>query len=91
MLTNKVLFSDKLGNEIRFSSVIQTEQKVKFQNFSVKYVVSGIENYNLNNRKLITKKGEYVVGNKNLAFLRINSSKKQFSTTCHYKNKLILF
>ena len=44
MLTNKVLFSDKLGNEIRFSSVIQTEQKVKFQNFSVKYVVSGIEN-----------------------------------------------
>lgn len=65
MLVNKSIFSDTTGNELRLSSVIQTEQKVNFQNFSAKYVVSGNENYTINNRKIALKQGEYVIGNKN--------------------------
>ncbi|TDP61160.1 helix-turn-helix domain-containing protein [Flavobacterium dankookense] len=90
MLSNKVLFSDKLGNEIRFSSVTHTEQEVKFQNFSVKYVVSGIENYNLNNRKLITKKGEYVVGNKTTEANVIIDSKTTVNGICIDVSKEII-
>jgi AraC-like DNA-binding protein len=65
MLVNKSIFSDGNGNALRLSSVFQTEQPVHFQNFSAKYVVSGNENYTINNRKLAVKEGEYVIGNKN--------------------------
>lgn len=65
MLINKSIFSDTKGNELRLSSVIQTEQKVNFLNFSAKYVVSGNENYTINNRKIALSQGEYVIGNKN--------------------------
>jgi AraC family transcriptional regulator len=65
MLINKSVFSDSQGNELRLSSVIQTEQQVTFKNFSAKYVVSGNENYTINNRNIILKQGEYVIGNKN--------------------------
>lgn len=66
MLLNKSIFSDPQGNALRLSSVTQTEQHVQFQNFSAKYVVSGNENYSINNRKIEVNKGEYVVGNKNI-------------------------
>lgn len=62
---NKTIFTDSKGNEIRLSSVMHADQKVKFQNFSAKYVVSGTENYTVNNRKIAVKKGEYVIGNTN--------------------------
>jgi AraC-like DNA-binding protein len=65
MLVNKSIFSDTKGNALRLSSVFQTEQPVSFQNFSAKYVVSGNENYTINNRKIAVKQGEYVIGNKN--------------------------
>lgn len=65
MLTNKNIFSDTKGNELRLSSVIQTEQKVNFQNFSAKYVVSGKEDYIINKRKIRLSQGEYVIRNKN--------------------------
>ncbi|MFN3969246.1 helix-turn-helix transcriptional regulator [Flavobacterium sp.] len=64
MLINKNIFSDNNGNELRLSSVFQTDQEVNFQNFSAKYVVSGNEKYTLNNRKISLKEGEYVIGNK---------------------------
>lgn len=63
MLVNKSIFSDIKGNELRLSSVIQTEQKVNFKDFSAKYVVSGNEHYTINNRKFALKQGEYVIGN----------------------------
>lgn len=65
MVSNKNIFSDHSGNELRLSSVFQTEQQVNFQNFSAKYVVSGKEKYTLNHRKIDLKEGEYVIGNKN--------------------------
>ncbi|MDI9257961.1 helix-turn-helix domain-containing protein [Flavobacterium sedimenticola] len=65
MVINKNIFSDNSGNELRLSSIIQTEQKVPFQNFSAKYVASGNEVYTLNNKKFVVKQGEYVIGNKN--------------------------
>ena len=64
MVINKNIFSDNNGNELRLSSISQTDQKVKFQNFSAKYVVSGNEFYTINNRKFTIKQGEYVIGNK---------------------------
>jgi AraC-like DNA-binding protein len=66
MLYIKNIFLDSEGNALRLSSVTQTEQQVQFQNFSAKYVVSGNENYVLNNRKIKIKEGEYVIGNKNI-------------------------
>ncbi|MCF6128053.1 AraC family transcriptional regulator [Flavobacterium sp. AS60] len=62
---NKAIFSDSKGNEIRLSSAMQADQEVAFQNFSAKYVVSGNENYIINNRKIAVKQGEYLIGNKN--------------------------
>jgi AraC family transcriptional regulator len=67
MLMNKKIYSDATGNELRLSSVLQTEQQVYFTTFSAKYVVSGDENYTINNRKVKVKQGEYVIGNKNTA------------------------
>ncbi|MDI1256155.1 MAG: AraC family transcriptional regulator [Flavobacterium sp.] len=66
MLINKSIFSDTKGNELRLSRVMQTEQPVKFQNFSVKYVAEGIENYTANCRKFALSRGEYVIGNKHI-------------------------
>ena len=66
MLINKSIFSDTHGNALRLSSVLQVQQPVHFQNFSAKYVVSGNEQYTLNNRKIALKQGEYVVGNKHI-------------------------
>ncbi len=63
MVVNKTLFSDSRGNELRLSSVCQTEQPVKFQGFSAKYVVIGVENYCMNGRKLTVRQGDFVVGN----------------------------
>jgi AraC family transcriptional regulator len=65
MLSNKCFYKDEIGNEIRISSVFQTDQKVNFQNFSAKYVVSGIECYKVNNRKFDVKQNEFLIGNKN--------------------------
>lgn len=65
MLRVKNIFSDHQGNSFRISSVLQVEQEATFQNFSAKYVVSGNENYLLNNRKFEVKEGEYLIGNKN--------------------------
>jgi AraC family transcriptional regulator len=67
MLINKSIFSDTQGNELRLSSILQTEQKVNFQNFSAKYVVSGKEEYTLNKRKIKLNQGEYVIGNQYLS------------------------
>lgn len=66
MLINKSIFSDNQGNALRLSIVNQASQPVYFQNFSAKYVVSGDEKYSLNNRKIVVKEGEYVLGNKNI-------------------------
>lgn len=65
MLINKCFYKDEIGNEIRISSVFQTDQKVNFQNFSAKYVVSGLECYKVNNRKFDVKQNEFLIGNKN--------------------------
>lgn len=71
MLANKSIFSDKDGNALRLSSVIHADQKVNFNHFSAKYVVSGNENYTINNKKFDIKGGEYVIGN-------INTTSKVF-------------
>jgi AraC-like DNA-binding protein len=82
MLTNKKIYSDTKGNELRLSSVIQTEQKVNFQNFSAKYVVSGNENYTINNRKIALSQGEYVIGNKNTTSSVIIDNSKPVNGIC---------
>lgn len=71
MLANKSIFSDKYGNALRLSTVIHADQKVNFNHFSAKYVVSGKENYTINNKKFDIKGGEYVIGN-------INTTSKVF-------------
>ena len=65
MLVNKSIFSDEIGNAIRLSQVYQADQKVDFQHFSAKFVVSGSENYSINSKKITVNKGEYVIGNSN--------------------------
>lgn len=65
MLVNKSIFSDKDGNALRVSSVIHADQEVNFNHFSAKYVVSGNENYTINNKKFDLKEGDYVIGNRN--------------------------
>lgn len=82
MLINKNIFSDHNGNELRLSSVSQTEQKVSFQNFSAKYVVTGNEFYTINNRKLAVKQGEYVIGNKSAASSVIIDNVKKVNGIC---------
>lgn len=67
MLVNKTIFTDTMGNELRFSLVNQIAQEVKFSGFSAKYVVSGSELYTLNHKKIIVNSGEYLIGNQNTA------------------------
>lgn len=67
MLVNKTIFTDTMGNELRFSLVNQIAQEVKFSGFSAKYVVSGSELYALNHKKIIVNSGEYLIGNQNTA------------------------
>jgi AraC-like DNA-binding protein len=63
MLVNKSIFSDVNGNALRLSCVYQADQKVDFQHFSAKFVVSGSEHYRINSKKITVNKGEYVIGN----------------------------
>lgn len=65
MLVNKSIFSDVNGNALRLSRIHQADQVVHFQHFSAKYVVSGTENYCINNKKFVVNEGEYVIGNSN--------------------------
>ena len=65
MPINRSIFSDHEGNSLRLSSVLQTEEQVFFEKFSIKYVVSGKENYTVNNRKIDLNEGEYITGNCN--------------------------
>ncbi len=50
---------------MRLSRINQAEQEVFFQHFSAKYVVSGQELYQINNKKFVVNGGEYVIGNSN--------------------------
>ena len=63
MFENKKVITDKKGNEIRFSSVLNYDDKVHFHDFSIKYVVQGTEFYKINGKKQTVSSGEYVVGN----------------------------
>jgi AraC family transcriptional regulator len=65
MLMNKAIVSDSQGNELRLSSVHKFEGSIAFPHFSAKYVVSGEENYTINQKKYHIKNGEYVIGNQN--------------------------
>lgn len=65
MLVNKSIFSDVNGNALRLSRVFQADQKVDFQHFSAKYVISGTENYWIKRKKFVVNEGEYVIGNRN--------------------------
>ena len=82
MLSNKKIYSDSTGNELRLSSVLQTEQVVCFNSFSAKYVVSGKENYTVNNRKISLQQGEYVIGNKNTCSSVLIDSAKPVDGIC---------
>jgi AraC family transcriptional regulator len=65
MLINKAIVSDSQGNELRLSSVQKFEGSIAFPHFSAKYVVSGEENYTINQKKYHIKNKEYVIGNQN--------------------------
>lgn len=64
-MTNKIIITDKSGNELRLSSVQTFDNTVHFDQFSAKYVLSGEERYTINSKNYLIKKGEYVVGNQN--------------------------
>ena len=82
MLINKAIASDNSGNEIRVSSVFNYENKIEFNNFSAKYVLSGKELYQLNNKKYSVSSGEYVVGNKSIEASIIIDSKEPVKGIC---------
>lgn len=64
MVINKSLISDFNGNEIRVSNIMNYESEIHFHSFSAKYVHSGEEYYNLNNKNYKISSGEYIVGNR---------------------------
>jgi AraC family transcriptional regulator len=60
---NKIIYTDKEKNEIRFSRVAKIEAKMPFIGIGVKYVASGEEIYFANQKKYVVKEGEYILGN----------------------------
>jgi AraC family transcriptional regulator len=51
------------GNLINLSFVKQMEEKVTFRSFSIKYVVDGCEQYQVNGQRYSIKGGEYLLAN----------------------------
>lgn len=60
---NRTIFSDHLGNEIRFSSIREWSGKAKFNGMSAKYVLQGIEFYITSKKNYTISEGEYLIGN----------------------------
>ena len=62
-MENRIIFSDEFGNEIRFSSVREWNGIAKFSGMSAKYVLQGVEHYQINHKNYAVRSGEYLIGN----------------------------
>jgi AraC family transcriptional regulator len=62
-MENRIIYSDEFGNEIRFSSVREWNGIAKFSGMSAKYVLQGVEYYQINQKKYMVRSGEYLIGN----------------------------
>lgn len=60
---NTTIYKDTSQNAIRVSKISKLEAEVPFNGLGIKYVLSGQEDYFVNNRKYTVKKGEYIIGN----------------------------
>ena len=62
-VNNRIIYSDEIGNEIRFSSVRTWNGPAKFAGMSSKFVLQGTEVYQTSEKKYAVTEGEYLLGN----------------------------
>ena len=60
---NQTIFKDENNNAIRFSEFNKLEAETPFTGLGIKYVASGEETYFANDKKILVKEGEYIIGN----------------------------
>jgi hypothetical protein len=63
MYINKTILQDNKGNAIRLSKVKEFDSKIMFNGVSIKYLLSGLEHYRINQKKYTLCKNEFVSGN----------------------------
>jgi AraC-like DNA-binding protein len=72
---NTTIYKDTSQNAIRVSKILKLETEAPFTGLGIKYVLSGQEEYLLNNKKFIVKEGEYIIGNDfTSSIVKINQS-----------------
>lgn len=71
-----------MGNDIRASSVLNFENRVNFHDFSVKYVLSGNEIYQLHKKSHKVASGEYIIGNETTTATVIINSNEPVKGIC---------
>lgn len=79
---NRIIYSDALGNEIRFSAVRNWNGKARFSGMSAKFVLQGEENYHTSEKKYSIREGEYLIGNQNTVSEVCIQSKKDVLGLC---------
>jgi AraC-like DNA-binding protein len=60
---NQTIYQDENKNAIRFSEINKLEAETPFTGLGIKYVASGEETYFANDKKILVKEGEYIIGN----------------------------
>jgi AraC-like DNA-binding protein len=60
---NQTIYQDENKNAIRFSEFNKLEAETPFTGLGIKYVASGEETYFANDKKILVKEGEYIIGN----------------------------
>ena len=62
-MINRLLYTDETGNAIWYSAVREWQGSIHFKGVAAKYVISGVEQYEVNGRGIIVHDNQYVLGN----------------------------